>query len=88
MPERGLPAGLPLRSGHAWGIGHGIMTLRAAFATITGLLGLALYIGVVVALGDHVLGLHWLLQALYYLVAGLAWAFPAAWLMRWAARRS
>ena len=42
---------------------------------------------VAVALGDHVLGLHWLLQALYYLVAGLAWAFPAAWLMRWAARR-
>ncbi len=76
-----------MRSGPPWGIGLCTMTLRAAFATITGLLGFALYVGVVVALGDRVLGLHWLLQALYYLVAGLAWAFPAAWLMRWAARR-
>ena len=76
-----------MRSGPPWGIGLCIMTLRAAFATIAGLLGFVLYVGVAVALGDHVLGLHWLLQALYYLVAGLAWAFPAAWLMRWAARR-
>ena len=28
----------------------------------------------------------WLVQLLYYAVLGLAWIWPAAWLIRWSAR--
>ena len=58
---------------------------RIAIAVPVGLLGFALYIGIVVALADHVLAWHWLLQVPYFLVAGIVWAFPARWLMFWAA---
>jgi Protein of unknown function (DUF2842) len=58
---------------------------RIAIAVPVGLLGFALYIGVVVALADHVLRGHWLLQVAYFLVTGIVWAFPARWLMFWAA---
>ena len=60
---------------------------RTLPAILVGLLGLALYVGAVVALADRVIGTHWLVEALYYLVAGVAWAFPIRWLMGWAARR-
>jgi purine nucleoside permease len=59
---------------------------RPIFALLVGLLGFALYIGAVVALADHVLPLHWLVQAAYFLVAGIAWVPPARALMFWAAR--
>jgi Protein of unknown function (DUF2842) len=59
---------------------------RIAIAVPLGLLGFLLYIGAVVALADHVLALHWALQLPYFLVAGVAWALPAHWLMLWAAR--
>lgn len=59
---------------------------RWALALILGLVGFALYVGVAVALADHVLGLHWLLELAYFLVVGLAWAWPARALMVWAAR--
>ena len=32
--------------------------------------------------------MHWLVQALYFLVAGVAWAWPAQRLMYWAARKA
>lgn len=60
---------------------------RIAFATIAGVAGFLLYIGAVVALADVVVPLHWTLQLLYYTVAGILWAWPAKWLMAWAARR-
>lgn len=59
---------------------------RTAIALPLGLLGFFLYVGVVVALADHVLGLHWALQVLYFLIAGIAWAWPAHRLILWAAR--
>lgn len=58
---------------------------RIAIAVPLGLLGFLLYVGLVVALADRVIGAHWMLQTLYYLVAGIAWVFPAKWLMVWAA---
>lgn len=58
---------------------------RTAIALPLGLLGFCLYIGMVVALADHVLGLHWALQVPYFLVAGVAWALPAHRLILWAA---
>jgi hypothetical protein len=60
---------------------------RAAFATLIGIGGFILYVMAVVALADHVIGLHWLVQLAYYVVAGVAWAWPARALMFWGARR-
>lgn len=57
---------------------------RAAIAVPAGLLGFVLYVGAVVALADQVLAMHWAVQAAYFVVAGIAWAFPARWLMLWA----
>jgi hypothetical protein len=59
---------------------------RALLALLLGLAGFLLYVGVVVALADWVLHLHWLVQLAYFLVAGVAWAWPAKALMFWAAR--
>jgi hypothetical protein len=57
---------------------------RAALALPIGLLGFLLYVMAVVALADHVLGLHWAAELAYFAVAGVAWAFPARWLLLWA----
>ena len=61
--------------------------LRIPVAVLIFLVGFVAYVGVVVARADHVLGLHWTVQAGYFLVVGVAWAWPARALMFWAARR-
>jgi hypothetical protein len=43
---------------------------------------LAAYFFAAAALADLV-PKHWLLQAVYFLVAGIAWAFPAKFLFTW-----
>jgi hypothetical protein len=58
---------------------------RIAIAAPLGVLAFLLYVGVVVAVADHVLEWHWLLQVPFFVIAGLAWAWPAKWLMFWAA---
>jgi len=58
---------------------------RTAIALPLGLVCFALYVMAVVAVADLVLGAHWLLQLAYFLAAGIAWAFPARWLILWAA---
>jgi len=59
---------------------------RTLIASCTGILGFILYVMAVVALADHVLPLHWLVQVAYFAVVGLVWAWPAKALMFWAAR--
>lgn len=59
---------------------------RGAIALAVGLVGFTAYVALVVALADHVIPLHWALGLAYYLVAGLAWTWPAARLMRWGLR--
>jgi membrane protein implicated in regulation of membrane protease activity len=59
---------------------------RVTFAALVGVTGFLLYVMVAVALADHVLQLHWTVQAVYFLVAGIAWTYPARALMFWAAR--
>jgi hypothetical protein len=59
---------------------------RIPVAAVVGLLGFVLYVMAVVALADHVLRLHWLVQVAYFTAAGVAWAWPAKALMYWAAR--
>lgn len=76
--------GRPL--GAAAGRGHlGGMNARAVLALAVFLLGFLLYVGVVVALADHVLALHWAVQAAYFVAAGILWVFPTRRLMIWAA---
>ncbi|MBN9562852.1 MAG: DUF2842 domain-containing protein [Alphaproteobacteria bacterium] len=60
---------------------------RVLIATLVGLVGFILYIAAAVTLADPVERLHWSVQALYFLAAGLLWTIPARWLMYWAARR-
>lgn len=60
--------------------------MRILFATVVGLLGFLLYVGAVVALADHVIGRHWTLVASYFVVVGVAWAWPARALLLWAGR--
>lgn len=58
---------------------------RILLATVAGLLGFTLYVGVVLALADALYPLHWALQVLFFVVAGTVWVFPAKLLLFWAA---
>ena len=59
---------------------------RTPLAVLIFLVGFTAYVVAVVTLADHVIALHWTVQALYFVVTGLAWAWPAKALMVWAAR--
>jgi hypothetical protein len=59
---------------------------RILFATVVGLGGLLAWLVAVVTLYDSVAGLHWALQAVYFVVAGTIWVIPMRSLMIWAAR--
>lgn len=59
---------------------------RIPLAVLAFLIGFSAYVAAAVALADHVLPLHWTVQAVYFVVAGVAWAWPARTLMFWAAR--
>ena len=59
---------------------------RTAIAALVFLVGFTAYVAVVVTLADHVFALHWIVQAAYFIVAGVAWAWPARALMFWAAQ--
>jgi hypothetical protein len=61
--------------------------MRILFATIVGLTGFAAYIAAVVVLADRVATLHWAIQAVYFVVAGVLWAVPAHFLILWAGRK-
>ena len=47
---------------------------------------IGLYASLCVLLADYVAGMHWLLDSLYYLIAGLAWIYPASYVIGWLAR--
>ncbi len=59
---------------------------RGPIALAAGIIGFVAYVALVVALADHVIPLHWAVGLAYYLVAGLAWTWPAMHLVRWALR--
>lgn len=58
---------------------------RRYLAVPLGLAGFLAYIVGAVTLADHLAGLHWALQALYFIAAGVLWALPAHFLVLWAA---
>ncbi|WP_157967024.1 DUF2842 domain-containing protein [Elioraea thermophila] len=57
---------------------------RKAIALAVALVGAALYVWLVVTLADWVVELHWAVELLYFALVGVAWAWPAARLLRWA----
>jgi hypothetical protein len=60
---------------------------RIPLAVLIFAAGFGAYVVAAVTLADHVLRLHWSVQAAYFLLAGIAWAWPARALMFWAARK-
>ncbi len=64
---------------------HGMSRIPIAVAAF--LIGFSLYVTVAVVLADRLAGLNWLIQAVYFLIAGLLWTVPTRGLMFWAARR-
>ena len=59
---------------------------RTPFATAIGVAGLLAYVVGAVTLADRLAPMHWAVQALYFVVAGVLWVAPASLLMVWAAR--
>ena len=45
--------------------------------------GLAIYAIVVVLLGSVFIPRHWAPELLYYIIAGVAWAYPTKYLIAW-----
>ena len=59
---------------------------RTPIAVLAGLVFLVVYVFAVLAIADFIVGLHWVLQAVFFLVAGLAWTLPIRGLMYWSVR--
>jgi uncharacterized protein YacL len=59
------------------------MRLRILFGTFGLILGLAIYALLVMRLAIAVLPDNQLVQAIFYLVTGIVWIFPAAKLTKW-----
>jgi len=59
------------------------MRLRILFGTFGLILGLAVYALLVMRLAIAVLPDNQFVQALFYLVTGIVWIFPAAKLTKW-----
>lgn len=59
------------------------MRLRILVGTLAILGGLAIYGLAVMSFAAQLLPQHWLVEGLFYAVAGIAWVWPAAWLTRW-----
>ena len=56
---------------------------RPALATLAGLAFILAYVAAVVEVPELVGRMHWAVEALYWLVAGVAWVIPVRWLMLW-----
>ena len=59
---------------------------KPMLASIIGIFGFLLYVAGVILLADHVLGTHWILEFIYFALAGIVWVWPARALIIWAAR--
>lgn len=59
---------------------------KPTLAGIIGVLGFLLYVAAVIMLADHVLGMHWTVEFVYFALAGIVWVWPAKALIIWAAR--
>jgi hypothetical protein len=60
-----------------------VLRLRILVGTAALVLGLALYALAVMLVAVELVPEHWAVEAVFYLVAGIAWIVPAARLTRW-----
>ena len=59
---------------------------RNLIASLAGIAGFIAYVVVVLLLADHVRGLPWIVEALFFAAAGIVWVWPAKWLITWAVK--
>lgn len=57
--------------------------MRKLIGMILLMLFLIVWIAVAVVIGGRLTGAHWLVSLIFYIVAGIGWAFPLKPLMRW-----
>ncbi|MCS6853644.1 MAG: DUF2842 domain-containing protein [Elioraea sp.] len=62
----------------------GLSANRKGVALAAALVGAAAYVWLVVTLAEWVFDQHWAVELVYFAIAGVAWAWPAAQLLRWA----
>ena len=60
---------------------------RSPVALLAAIVWFVAYVAAVVWLADQLAPMHWLVQAGYFLVAGVLWVGPVWLLMRWALGR-
>lgn len=56
---------------------------RPLLATLAGLVFILAYIVLAILIPEWTGRLHWLLEAIYWAIAGIVWVFPIRWLMLW-----
>lgn len=61
------------------------MSARKALGTLILLFGMFIYITAVVVLAAQ-LPQHWAFQTVFFIISGIAWIFPAKYLLRWMQR--
>ena len=59
------------------------MRLKILFGTLMLVAGLAVYALAITTLAGRFVPEQWVVEALFYCVAGIAWVWPAARLVRW-----
>ena len=57
---------------------------RTPIAAAAGLVFLSAWVATAVVAADFVFRLNFLVQLVYFAVAGFVWVFPIRWLMLWA----
>lgn len=61
---------------------------KRTFGMFILVVGLVFYAAGVVKLASMFLPIHWFVDLIYYVLAGVAWVLPAGLLLKWAARGS
>ncbi len=59
---------------------------RPFAATLMGITFVIVYVAAAITLPDVLPG-NWIVQALYFLIAGVVWVFPIRWLMLWSVHK-
>lgn len=56
---------------------------RGTIAALGGIAAFAVYLWLVLEIAMVLSGIHWALDVVFFGLAGIVWAFPAARLVRW-----
>ena len=84
--DKPLGAGAPATYGPGMSRDFLPFRWRSTVAVLLILLGLVIYSLLAMVVGTYFLPDHWAAELGFYLVAGIAWVWPSARLIGWAAR--